>query len=305
MSSPWYTRAHVAPSQGSASTRFFSSTLFESFSNMVEGSGVKVEMPDEAESSVVLRVLLVEDDPFQQMALPVSCGNVEAENAQLTVQLKIAGTGDEALAALEAVESHLVLLDYKLPGGDADTLLPGIRERVGPLGAIVVLSAAEREAPMQRCWLDLGADSYRVKPVPAGTVAELFTYALQKRRYMRKRRRGSGAAGRRRRRGRGGVGGDARKRPSGGELAPAQAPGILSLLAQGAAADPPLSRRGPADADCDEGARRRVRVRGPPPPPHTRQPSAQPDGKARLHRGRELCEVRSPTPSAPPPGRPV
>ncbi len=36
---------------------------------MVEGSGVKVEMPEEAESSVVLRVLLVEDDPFQQMAL--------------------------------------------------------------------------------------------------------------------------------------------------------------------------------------------------------------------------------------------
>ena len=113
---------------------------------MVEGSGVKVEMPDEAESSVVLRVLLVEDDPFQQMALSGIIARVEAENAQLTVQLKIAGTGDEALAALEAVESHLVLLDYKLPGGDADTLLPGIRERVGPLGAIVVLSAAEREA---------------------------------------------------------------------------------------------------------------------------------------------------------------
>ena len=102
---------------------------------MVEGSGVKVEMPDEAESSVTLRVLLVEDDPFQQMALSGIIARVEAENAQLTVQLKIAGTGDEALAALEAVESHLVLLDYKLPGGDADTLLPGIRERVGPLAS--------------------------------------------------------------------------------------------------------------------------------------------------------------------------
>ena len=68
---------------------------------------------------MVLRVLLVEDDPFQQMALSGIIARVEAENAQLTVQLKIAGTGDEALAALEAVESHLVLLDYKLPGGDA------------------------------------------------------------------------------------------------------------------------------------------------------------------------------------------
>ena len=53
---------------------------------MVEGSGVKVEMPDEAESSVVLRVLLVEDDPFQQMALSGIIARVEAENAQLTVQ---------------------------------------------------------------------------------------------------------------------------------------------------------------------------------------------------------------------------
>ena len=93
-------------------------------SNMVEGSGVKVELPDEAENSVVLRVLLVEDDPFQQMALSGIIARVEAENAQLKVKLKIAGTGDEALAALEAVESHLVLLDYKLPGGGAGTLLP-------------------------------------------------------------------------------------------------------------------------------------------------------------------------------------
>ena len=54
---------------------------------MVEGSGVKVEMPDEAESSVTLRVLLVEDDPFQQMALSGIIARVEAENAQLTVQL--------------------------------------------------------------------------------------------------------------------------------------------------------------------------------------------------------------------------
>ena len=271
---------------------------------MVEGSGVKVEMPDEAESSVTLRVLLVEDDPFQQMALSGIIARVEAENAQLTVQLKIAGTGDEALAALEAVESHLVLLDYKLPGGDADTLLPGIRERVGPLGAIVVLSAAEREAPMQRCWLDLGADSYRVKPVPAGTVAELFTYALQKRRYMRKRRRGSGAAGSDADdEAEAGSGVMRAKRPSGGELAPAQAPGILSLLAQGRGGPIHLSLGEDQQTPIAMKVRAAASVRGPPPPPHphvNRVLNQMAKGESCIET-RELCEVRSPTPSAPRP----
>ena len=275
---------------------------------MVQGSGVIVEMPDEAESSVVLRVLLVEDDPFQQMALSGIIARVEAENAQLTVQLKIAGTGDEALAALEAVESHLVLLDYKLPGGDADTLLPGIRERVGPLGAIVVLSAAEREAPMQRCWLDLGADSYRVKPVPAGTVAELFTYALQKRRYMRKRRRGSGAAGSDADdEAEAGSGVMRAKRPSGGELAPAQAPGILSLLAQGRGGPIHLSLGEDQQTPIAMKVRAAASVRGPPPPPHphvNRVLNQMAKGESCIET-RELCEVRSPTPSAPPPDRTV
>lgn len=261
---------------------------------MVEGSGVKVEMPDEAESSVVLRVLLVEDDPFQQMALSGIIARVEAENAQLTVQLKIAGTGDEALAALEAVESHLVLLDYKLPGGDADTLLPGIRERVGPLGAIVVLSAAEREAPMQRCWLDLGADSYRVKPVPAGTVAELFTYALQKRRYMRKRRRGSGAAGSDADdEAEAGSGVMRAKRPSGGELAPAQAPGILSLLAQGRGGPIHLSLGEDQQTPIAMKVRAAASVRGPPPPPHphvNRVLNQMAKGESCIET-RELCEA--------------
>ena len=141
---------------------------------------------------MVLRVLLVEDDRFSRWRSRT--GARRGGECPAPVQLKIAGTGDEALAALEGVESHPVLLDYKLPGGDADTLLPGIRKG-GSARCHRGARAAEREAPMQRCWLDLGADSYRVKPVPAGTVAELFTYALQKKIHAqaapRERRRGA------------------------------------------------------------------------------------------------------------------
>ena len=32
---------------------------------------------------------------------------------------------------------------------------------------------------LQRCWLDLGADSYRLKPVSMPTMQELFCYTLQ------------------------------------------------------------------------------------------------------------------------------
>lgn len=42
---------------------------------------------------------------------------------------------------------------------------------------------------MQRCWLDLGADSYRIKPVSMQTLESLITYAFEKRSLIQKRRR--------------------------------------------------------------------------------------------------------------------
>jgi len=187
---------------------------------------LEVRVPDDVERPVELSVLVVEDDVFQQMALRAIISNVTSHNEQqIDLQLTFVSTAAEAVAACKAQPIKLVLLDLQLPGGNADGVLPRIRQAVGPLASIIMLSSAAQESSMQRCWLDLGADSYRVKPVSTTMVAELFTYALQKGLYMRKRQRS----------------------PSSGGNAPAAAssvgegfdfaPGILNLLSQG--------RRGP------------------------------------------------------------
>ena len=139
---------------------------------------------------VSIRILHVEDDQFQQMSMAAVVKMIEAKNSGAQLELVGATTGAEALQILESSDQFdLVLLDYKLPGGDGDTVLPTIRSMVGHLCAIVMLSGNAQEASMQRCWLDLGADSYRLKPVAAPVVSELLNYSLQKRSFLQKRRR--------------------------------------------------------------------------------------------------------------------
>ena len=54
--------------------------------------------------------------------------------------------------------------------GEGDAVLSNIRALLGSHCAIIMLSGNAQEESMQRCWLDLGADSYRVKPVAAPVV---------------------------------------------------------------------------------------------------------------------------------------
>ena len=82
-----------------------------------------------------LRVLLVEDDPVQLGMVSKLIGNVEqAEHLHIT--LDFASTAKEGLGLCElhalAGRAHdLVLLDYLLPGGDADTVVASIRSVLG------------------------------------------------------------------------------------------------------------------------------------------------------------------------------
>lgn len=136
-----------------------------------------------------IRVLHVEDDAFQQMSMSTVISAIRAKNPDCEIDLTQAGTGEEALNYCHKCEAfELVLLDYRLPDGTGETILPQIRKLVGTC-AIVMLSGEEQEESMQRCWLDLGADTYRVKPVAAPVVVDLFAYALQKKTFLHKRRR--------------------------------------------------------------------------------------------------------------------
>ena len=238
--------------------------------------------------SSALRVLLVEDDEFQAQVLSAMIADIGrtelGSHGVPTVELAVASSGTEALDNLHGV--NLVLLDYMLPGGDADTVLPAIREKVGALAAIIILSGPAQEAHLQHCWLDLGADSYRLKPVSLPTMQELFCYTLQKRRYLQKRKREADdpvAAGTSGKAGRAGLtpspraaspeapeGAKGEMRDTGGspsgEEPYVEAPGFMSLLSTG--------RRGAVRLGFADGVPVAIKTmdatlaRGPPPPPH-------------------------------------
>ena len=105
---------------------------------------------------VSIRILHVEDDQFQQMSMAAVVKMIEAKNSGAQLELVGATTGAEALQILESSDQFdLVLLDYKLPGGDG-----GCYRRSGAWSATFAPSSCSRnaqEASMQRCWLDLGA----------------------------------------------------------------------------------------------------------------------------------------------------
>jgi two-component system response regulator QseB len=122
-----------------------------------------------------VRILLVEDDELLGAGIHETLQR--ARHAVDWVR-----TGTQALAALEAGEIELVVLDLGLPGLDGIEVLRRARAG-GSLTPVLVLSA--RDAPAQRvAGLDAGADDYLVKPFD---VEEL----LARVRALGRRRRGA------------------------------------------------------------------------------------------------------------------
>lgn len=128
---------------------------------------------------------------YQQMVFhEIVMTGIQSARPGLTIELTAVDTASGALDSIAGVDEafDLVLMDYCLPGGNSDTVLPQLRKLLGPYAAIIMLSGTAQEASMQRCWLDLGADSYRLKPVSVATVEELISYTFEKRRLLQKRR---------------------------------------------------------------------------------------------------------------------
>lgn len=104
-----------------------------------------------------LRVLIVEDD--KEVAL-VSRGFVERHGAFAVVGE--AGTGRDALEAIEAVRPDLVLLDIHLPDASGIEVLRVARAR-GFAGEVIAVTAA-RDLETVRAARSFGVRHYLVKP---------------------------------------------------------------------------------------------------------------------------------------------
>lgn len=101
------------------------------------------------------RILVVEDEPEMEFLLRE---NLEYEGFDVTV----AGTGEEALAAVAEDPFALVVLDVMLPGMSGFAVCRELRNR-GVQTPIIMLTARAAESD-RVMGLDLGADDYVAKP---------------------------------------------------------------------------------------------------------------------------------------------
>src|SRR3954447_15185862 len=102
-------------------------------------------------------VLVVDDDPDLRELLVFSL-----EDDGHTV--RVAGDGDEALAALETKAPDCLVLDIMMPGLDGYGVLRTRRqEGLAPDMRILILTCKTAERDFVRGW-ELGADEYITKP---------------------------------------------------------------------------------------------------------------------------------------------
>ena len=109
------------------------------------------------------RILIVEDEANIVVSLEFLLG-------QEGHQVKVATSGEEALALAAEYRPDLVLLDVMLPGIDGFEVCRRLRDletaaavMPSPRPRIILLTAHDREAERMK-GLDLGADLYVTKP---------------------------------------------------------------------------------------------------------------------------------------------
>jgi CheY-like chemotaxis protein len=104
--------------------------------------------------SDVCRLLIIDDDATIREMLELMLGS----EGYTVVS---APHGAAALALLDEIKPHIILLDMKMPVMDGWEFLEQYRRRPGRQAPVVVLTAAQDD---KRLAADLGADAYLAKP---------------------------------------------------------------------------------------------------------------------------------------------
>ncbi len=106
-----------------------------------------------------LRVLLVEDNPVNQLVATRMC-------AKLGYRIDVVGNGLEALAAVNQIPYDTILMDIHMPEMDGLEATRRIREFVPPERRpyIIAMTASAMESDRQAC-IAAGMDDYTPKPV--------------------------------------------------------------------------------------------------------------------------------------------
>jgi DNA-binding response OmpR family regulator len=103
------------------------------------------------------RILIADDEPNIVLSL-------EFLMEQSGYEVRVARSGDEALAEVEAFQPDLVLLDVMMPRKNGYEVLKAIRGNPARRATrIVLLTAKGRDVDVEK-GLGLGADAYVTKP---------------------------------------------------------------------------------------------------------------------------------------------
>ena len=136
----------------------------------------RFSLHDAREPDAYLRVLLVEDNLVNQR---LAVRLLEKRGHRVAV----AGTGVEALQALEKESFDLVLMDVQMPEMDGLEATAAIREKEKGTGlrqAVVALTAHAMKGDREKC-LAVGMDGYLTKPIRPQELDQLLEIYVARR----------------------------------------------------------------------------------------------------------------------------
>jgi DNA-binding response OmpR family regulator len=92
-------------------------------------------------------------------------------------QVHTAATGERGLALVAAHPVEVVLLDRRLPDMDGVTVCAHLRERMGPIVSIIMLTA-DRDPALEATARAAGATTFLRKPFDPGTLLQRLSSVL-------------------------------------------------------------------------------------------------------------------------------
>ena len=139
---------------------------------------------DDVDRTVVLRVLIAEDEEFQRQSLSEMFTSANRANSSLEpiiyFDTHLVSSADEALETLRRdVDWQMVMLDIFMPGRHGDEIIGDVRAILGEKVPLLMLSAGAQMGAVQRC-LRLGADLFVAKPVHLNVIRNLWQHCMLK-----------------------------------------------------------------------------------------------------------------------------
>lgn len=160
---------------GGGSTFWFSVTLEKAGSPEIREAAAAKAPPMEKAGEV--RVLLAEDNPFNQKIMQIILNN-------LGIQSDVANDGRAAIRMIEEKRYDLVLMDIQMPKMDGIDATKAIRESAAEFKTIPIIALTAHAMPENRdIWMAAGMDGYLIKPVKPELLRETIYSHLEKSEY--------------------------------------------------------------------------------------------------------------------------